>query len=155
MAESFSIPWFLLSDGEADAIKGVTKAAAAIGINDISKDQRIIVLPGGLNFEGYIVQQGYGDAVEAMFVKVESPTFVDDQINRLHGQAKSKTAVRDYKSAGGRNRALVDLLELGKTKYGRALAEEICALPDPKRHFPSVINKLFDTVSNALNLPKK
>lgn len=155
MAESFCIPWFVLSDGETDALKGLTKAVAEIGVKDVSKDKRIVILPGGLNFEGYILHEGYADAVETMFTKVESVTFVDDEMKRLHGQAKSKTLVRDYKSAGGRNRALMDFLELGKTRYGRTLAEEICALSDPKRHFPSMIKKLFESVSDTLNLPKK
>src|SRR5204863_10028728 len=54
MAESFKIPWFIFSDGEAEAITAVNSALTVVGQPTIPDNARVIVLPDGKDFESYI-----------------------------------------------------------------------------------------------------
>lgn len=69
MAESFKIPWFIFSDGEADTITAVNAALAAIGQSAIPNNPRVIVLLGGKKFETYIVTEASKDALITAIVK--------------------------------------------------------------------------------------
>lgn len=72
MAESFKIPWFIFSDGEADTITAVNAALATIGQSAIPNNPRVIVLPEGKKFETYIVNEASKDALIAVIIKRQS-----------------------------------------------------------------------------------
>jgi putative ATP-dependent endonuclease of OLD family len=145
LSTSFDVRWYILSDGETEAIKAVDAALTGIKTTR-AKCPNVVTLPNGENFEKYIISSGYATEVEAMLAKVEGPTFVNDFIAKMHGQ-KVKKGTRDYKSAGGRNRALTDILIHGKTKYCKPLAQKIVSIPDQKRRFPLAIRTLLEQIS--------
>lgn len=155
LAKSFNIPWYIFSDGEAAAITGVKAALAAIGIADPHKATNVIIIPNGLNFEKYILDEGYAAEIEKTIVDVEeSKTAIDDYIALMHGQNKSKNVKRDYKSHGGRERAILDMLLQDKARYARRLAQTIVTLQDTKRRFPKLFEKLLATIANDLSIPR-
>lgn len=151
LAAHFGMCWCILSDGEATAVKDVD--AALKGINAKRANcPNVIVLPNGEKFEEYLVNLGYHAEVELMLTKIEGPSYVDDYVATMHGQKGKKGKARDYKSAGGRNRALVDILVHGKTKYGKPLAEEISSCADKKRRYPEALRRALEHVSKDLGL---
>lgn len=152
LAKSLRIPWYIFSDGEADAIKGVTSAAKAAGIADHTKVTNIVVLPQPHNLERYLEQQGYVPEVEQAIVAADGADAIDKYIKLMHGQ-NSKSGKRDYQSPGGKNRALLDMLLQEKARYAKPLAEKLAAA-EPKRRFPLLIATLFDTISKDLGLTK-
>lgn len=67
---------------------------------------------------------------------------IESYISTHHGQHIKKNQRRNYKSEGGYNRAIIDILKGMKTKYGEPLARVISNLDDEKRRFPEKI-KIF------------
>lgn len=152
---SFDMHWYIFSDGETSAIQAVDAALKAIN-RTRANCPNVTVLPGGDDFEKYIISSGYSAEVESMLSKLEGATYVDDYIAKMHGQ-KSKKGTRDYKSAGGRDRALVDILRHSKTKYCKSLARKIVSIADPKRRFPPAIRTFLEQISkdHGLKLRRK
>lgn len=152
LAASFGMHWCILSDGEPAAVKDLDAALKGIGTKR-ADCSNVIVLPNGQNFEKYIVNSGYHAEVEAMLSKVEGPDYVDDFIAQKHGQKGKGGIARDYKSTEGRNRALVDILTHGSTKYGKPLAQEVACCVEIGRRFPEAIRLLLEDVSKNMGLP--
>ena len=157
MAESFSIPWYVFSDGETDPVSKLTAALVRIGIINVVDKENIVIIPDGKSFEEYIVGESYEDAICLMLDKFhEQENYLDEFITIYHGQHKKKDVLRDYHSPGGRNRAMIDCLCQGKTMYGEPLAKEITSLADPEdpeRRFPKQVRKLLKRISEDQAIP--
>jgi putative ATP-dependent endonuclease of OLD family len=158
LASSFGIPWYIFSDGETDALKHVKNALKQIGVTDTdpTKHPKVFVLPNGYNFESYLVSEKYEDTILTMLNSYHNiENYLDNEyIPRMHGQKKTKTADRDYKSSGGRQRALVDVLTDKKTQYAVPLASSIAYLNDETRRFPDKLRELFEIISTDLGLER-
>ena len=114
------------------------------------------MLPNGYNFESYLVSEKYEDTILTMLNSYHNiENYLDNEyIPRMHGQKKTKTADRDYKSSGGRQRALVDVLTDKKTQYAVPLASSIAYLNDETRRFPDKLRELFEIISTDLGLER-
>ena len=156
LATSFEIPWYIFSDGETNAIRDLKKALSQIGVLDYEQHPNVFVLPNNNNFESYLVAEKYEDAITTMLDSYHEVTnYLDNKyIPLMDGQQKKKSTVRDYRSQGGREQALLDVLLENKTKYAKPLAASITALVDKKRRFPDELLKLFDQISKNLSLEK-
>lgn len=154
---NFVIPWYILSDGEPGPLKAVRAALNQIGVPDYSVDPRVVVLPEGMNFESYLVSEKYIDALTTMLDSYHKQTdYLDQEFIPVMEKQKGKNgSTKDYRSEGGRERALIDALSLGKTRYGSPVAHAIIALDDEARRFPPKIRSLLEKVSSDLGLPKK
>jgi putative ATP-dependent endonuclease of OLD family len=131
------------------------------GLPETAKSPHIIVLPGGSNFETQLIAEGYMAEIEAALNEVSGDTaFLDGFINKNHGLSYGKfkdgtdKGSRDYKSGGGRERAVADAMKGQKTRLAKPLAHQIVGLSDPARKFPSTIGSLFLTISAAHGLSK-
>jgi putative ATP-dependent endonuclease of OLD family len=154
LAKSLNIPWYIFSDGEDQAIKSVVAAGKAIGIADLSKASNVSIIPNKMTFENYILSEGYRAEIEKAIVEADKGSAIDDFIKLMHGQLKKGGAKRDYQSAGGRDRAIVDMLLQDKARYAKPLARAIVAMKDPGKRFPKALDQLFNTMAKDLSLPK-
>ena len=158
LASSFGIRWYIFSDGETDALKHVKSALKQIGVTDPdpTKHPKVSVLPNGHNFESYLVSEKYEDAILTMLDSYHNiENYLDNEyIPKMHGQKKTKTTNRDYKSSGGRQSALVDVLTDKKTQYAVPLASSITSLNDETRRFPDKLRELFEMISTDLGLER-
>lgn len=140
LASSFGIPWYLFSDGEKDAISSVDLALKAIGEPEHSKNDRVIVIPGGKDFEEYLVAPDYKNCFIDMVVQFKT-----------QGPKEREELKKKWEAKG-----LTDLLgEISshKTQYGPLIAKAITGLTNDKLRFPVCIKALFDKMSLELNLP--
>ena len=137
MAESFKIPWFIFSDGEADTIAAVNAALAAVGQAAIPNNPRVIVLPAGKKFETYIVTEASKDALIAAIVKRKSA-------NAQHLAALQTEWAG--KSTADQLIAILAELESSKTQYGAVVGK---VLP-----VPSALEDLFKKIDSELTPPK-
>jgi putative ATP-dependent endonuclease of OLD family len=137
MAESFKIPWFIFSDGEADTITAVNAALAAIGQAAIANNPRVIVLPGGKKFETYIVTESSKDALIAAIVerKTKSPQHLAALQTEWAGKSTADQLI-----------AILAELESSKTQYGAVVGK---VLP-----VPSALEDLFKKIDSELTPPK-
>lgn len=156
LAESFGIPWFIYSDGENAALKGLSSSLGKIGIADYKMRSEVVVIPDGGDMEAELVRDGYLSQIEQALDKVLGKDFLDEFIKDLHGKAGPKKAgveyTRDYQSPGGRERAAIDALRLHKGSVAAALGEEIVALPNPARRVPTTVAQFFAEISKKFGI---
>jgi putative ATP-dependent endonuclease of OLD family len=153
MAKNFNIPWYIFSDGEQRAISQLKRLTAEIGVSDPLSAKNIIILPDEQKWESYLVYQGYEDVIIKMLDKYhDTDNYIEMKIDELHGEKGKKGRIRDYKSEGGLQRALIDILSQNKTGYAGPLSMEIISIEDKARRFPGKILELFETVSKDLGL---
>lgn len=154
LVSGFEIPWAILSDGETLPQKALQTALAAIGLADITKCKNVAVLPGGADFEKYLLSSGYEDVItqvlNALYGKANA---VADFMTTMQGQKGKGGIVRDYKTADGKQRAILDMLALTKTEYPVPLAKAIISLPAARR-IPPKVKQVFDSFP-FLNAPVK
>lgn len=156
LAKSLDIPWYLIADGEAQPLKNLEDALKRASLPDTSKSPNIVVLPGGHNFETQLIAEGYQGEIEAALnVTHGMANFLDNYIAMNDGTPLGGgKGNRDFKSAGGRDRAIADAMKKSKTKLAKPIANQIAGLADPTRKFPSAIGQLFKTIGTAHGLVK-
>jgi putative ATP-dependent endonuclease of the OLD family len=161
LAKSLDIPWYLIADGEAQPLKNLEDALKKANLPDTSKSPNVVVLPGGKNFETQLIAEGYMTEIEAALnVASGDAAFLDSFIAKNHGLSDGKNkdgtdkGVRDYISAGGRERAAADAMKGQKTRLAKPLAQQIVSLADQNRRFPSTIAALFKAIGTAHGLVK-
>jgi putative ATP-dependent endonuclease of OLD family len=137
MAESFKVPWFIFSDGEANTITAVNAALVAIGQAAIPDNPRVIVLPEGKKFETYIVTEATKDAL--ITVIIERRAANPKHLAALQKQWGAKSTPDQLKDILGE-------MEGAKTQYGSVLGK---VLP-----VPSVLEDLFKKIDSELTPPK-
>ena len=161
LANSLDIPWYLIADGEAQPLKSLEDELKKANLPESAKSPNIVVLPGGNNFETQLIAEGYMTEIEgALNAASGEAAFLDGFIAKNHGLSYGKfkdgtdKGSRDYKSAGGRERAAADAMKGQKTRLAKPLAYQIVELADPSRRFPSTIGSLFKTIGAAHGLAK-
>ena len=137
MAESFKIPWFIFSDGETATVTTVNSALTAIDQNLIPNNLRVITLPGGHNFEAYIVSDTTKDLLIEVIVEHEAKTPQHAEALKRDWETKSKPD----QLAG-----ILDRLTANKTQYGSRIGK---ILP-----VPAALKELFNRIDAELAAPK-
>ena len=155
LAKALRIPWYVFADGEPDPVAKLNKALKKAGEEVASKCTNVVVLPSGNGFEAQLIAEGYLPEIEAVVDEIEgSAKHLDDYMAMHHGKPKEKGKIRDYKSAGARERAAQDYLEGKKTRTAKPLAVAISSHTDPARRFPKSIEKTLEIVGKQHGLQK-
>jgi putative ATP-dependent endonuclease of OLD family len=160
LVNSFKIPWYIFSDAEERPLRNVSAAIRQIGINidtttgDIPPN--VIFLDYGDNFESYLVKQGYKDSICNMLNSYhENDNYLGYYMINMKNQKSVKGGgTRNYQSPQDDDRAMIDILTEGKTKYGLPLTESILSVENESKRFPPKLRKLFEKISDDLSLPK-
>jgi len=141
--ESFRIPWYILSDGEDDAIKAVKSALEKAHI-DVSKGfpERVKIITKKNNFEKLLIEEKNQSEVKRGILKCLEWTFHSPQ----HKEAKEREV------NGWNDAQILNFMEGNKTMFCSDVAEEIATLADKNRRFPSIIKSAFELISKELNL---
>lgn len=149
LAENFSIPWFIFSDGEPGAIKAVTNVLRKLGKPESPEDNdNIVVLPDGKNFEGYIVTTDYQDVLIDVIIK--------EIANRKEMNEQSRNALRKkWLLKPDKIAAIKQELSGGKAQYARTIADAIAGLEDENLRFPPLIRRLFDEMEKGPGLKRR
>jgi putative ATP-dependent endonuclease of the OLD family len=132
MAESFRIPWFIFSDGEAAAVGAVNVALAAIGQPAIPNNPRVVVLQGSKDFEAYIVNSASKDKLIAAIVEHEA---------KSPQHQAALTADWALKKEPEQLASIENTIKANKTQYGALLGK---VLP-----VPSELQRLFKNLDVA------
>lgn len=155
LAKALQIPWYIFADGEAVPVKQLDAALNKAGEPNSANCQNVVVYPPGMNFESQLISEGYMAEIEqALNTMGETKTYLDDYIAELDGFKGKKGVIRDYKSAGGRERAAFDAMSGAKTSVSKHLGHVITSVTDPARRFPTKIKALFEIIGAAHGLAK-
>jgi putative ATP-dependent endonuclease of OLD family len=155
LAKALQIPWYIFADGEGDPVKKLEAALKKAGEPASANCANVVVHPTGNNFESQLIDEGYMVEIELSLNAMSgSNAYLDEYIAELDGAKGKKGVIRDYKSAGGRERAAFDAMSSAKTSLSKDLGHVISALPDTARRFPTKIKALFEIINAAHGLKK-
>ena len=159
-AQGINIPWVELSDGDPAGQVTVSSICGKIPEGKTDGTQpNLFVLPGQANFEEYLCPGYEAEIANAVDEIEEIPGYIENEyIRKRHGQKKKgkkePPELRDYKSEGGFQQAVLDYLLENKVKVAQPVAEAIVGLPKP-RNIPDVLLQLFKRVDELLNRAPK
>ncbi|MBB3014027.1 ATP-dependent nuclease [Cupriavidus alkaliphilus] len=155
LLKGLQIPWYVFADGEPDPVSKLEASLKKANEPDASKCPNVVVLPGGNGFEAQLLAEGYLPEIEKAIDQTEGQVkYLDEYMATLDGKPKKKKVIRDYKSAGARERAAGDYLSESKTRMAKPVAEAISALPDPTRRFPKNIEQILSIIGTDNGLKK-
>lgn len=155
LLKALRIPWYVFADGEPDPLAKLEAALKKAGEPETAQCTNVVVLPSGNGFEGQLLAEGYLPEIEAAIDGVEGQAkFLDDYMSSLDGKPKKKGVIRDYKTAGARDRAAGDYLGENKTRMAKPVAIAISGLVDAKRRFPKNIEQILVIVGKDNGLMK-
>lgn len=165
-ARDFHVPLFIFSDGEPKTRKELIDAWQNVFGDRVNIDncQQITILDD-TDFEGYLIKNGFSNVIEKAIENNEDATFIDAWIKRNDaksaGRKKTDKPVcstckqqiyedvfRDYTTEYGRERAINDILDFGKTRYAPEIAKELCKLDNAD--LPPKIIEFFEKVKSGL-----
>jgi len=141
LAKNFQIPWYIFSDGEQDTINAVKSCLEEL--SEPIEAPRCVILPDGMNFERYLANNIYKDVLIDMIIDAEAK-------NAQHREALKKKWQSKYNPLED----IISTLRGSKTKYGKLIAEAITSIPQEDLRFPPLIKKLFEVISEELDIPK-
>jgi putative ATP-dependent endonuclease of OLD family len=155
LLKALRIPWYVFADGEAAPLATLEAALKKAGEPASANCANVVVLPSGNGFEQQLLAEGYLPEIEAAIDQVESKEkFLDDYMAHHHGGKKKKGIIRDYQSAGARERAAEDFLLENKTRMAKPVAVAISSLSDETRRFPAMIEQALAFVGQDNGLKK-
>lgn len=165
LAKDFNIPVYIFTDGEDNTIRELAKHyTREFGAVDISSAKNIAILDG-TDFEGYLMEQGFQDLIEATIHQVAGDGAIDNWIRRRNGTPLKPTksdkppcetcsqpifeaGLRDYNGEDGRRRAVLDILDSSKPRYAKAITKNLIELP--KERFPAKATELFRQIVSGV-----
>jgi putative ATP-dependent endonuclease of OLD family len=136
LALTFHLPWYIFSDGEPKAIADVNAALIKLNEPEIPNNPRVVVLPGGDNFESYIAKNGEIDLIIA------------DDIQRIAQNDQERQALEAKwaaRSLAEKQGELHKYMKASKTQYGSRLGK-LLAVPNP-------LEDLFKKIEAELTPP--
>jgi len=166
-AHDFKIPVFVFSDGEVKTIKELKKNYEKIfGETDINNSPNITILDG-TDFEGYLFYSGFEKSIENAIVEIDGNDKINKWISSRQGaperpqrtdEPPCKTCeqpiftspLRDYSSANGRKKAMLEILDTKKPMYAQVVTEQLCKLDSDK--LPPKIIELFEKIKLGVAL---
>lgn len=144
-SKDFDIPIFIFTDGEPGIVKDLKKHYESVfGAVDIATCTNITVLEN-TDFERYLLSSGFSYIIEDAIKELDGATAIDNWISKKDrtSSGSEKTSdppctqckqpiyskvLRDFHSTGGRERAIIDIVDSSKPKYAPAIAAQLCGL---------------------------
>lgn len=166
-AHDFNIPVFVFSDGEVKTTDELKKNYDKIfGETNIDNSPNITILDG-TDFEGYLFDSGFEESIENAIAKIDGQEKIDDWINKRQGTREKpqrtdeppcqtcnqpifESPLRDYSTADGRKKAMLEILDTKKPMYAQAVTEQLCKLDADK--LPPKIIELFEKIKAGVAL---
>jgi putative ATP-dependent endonuclease of OLD family len=166
-AHDFNIPVFIFSDGEEKTVKELKKHYDKVfGETDINAADNIIILEN-TDFEGYLLNSGFEHVVETAIAKIDGERKIENWMKKRQGtptkpirsekpncgtcqQPIFESELRDYSQAGGRTKAILEILDSKKPMYAKAVAEELAALD--KTELPQKVSQLFEQIRQGVKV---
>ncbi len=133
MAHTFKMPWFVFSDGEPDAIRSLNAALKALGEPEIPDNPRIVVIPGGDDFEAHLIKVADLEALIA-----------DDIARKAQNEQHKNALIAKWAAFTPEAKAteLHAQMDDNKTQYGSRLGKVLAV--------PAILEKLFKLIDAEL-----
>lgn len=148
LLNDFDIPWFIFSDGEKEAIASVRSAVSDVFEKDYTTLDNVIVLENGDDYEKYLIRAGYSELmISAICEHEKNEKFFKSYMQRMQGQKRKGSIIRDYNHVNGRTEALTDLCHEGKTEYALPVAQMLISQANGEQRIPPKVEQLFTALA--------
>ena len=166
-AETFNIPWYIFSDGEAQPVNNMSKAVKKLlgtKYTRIEDCQNVFIIRDNTDFEGMLIKEDYITEIIASLENLFGVNCLDEYIRTKTGTIKKreKTSTvcpscrqniyvdraREYLTIDGVNRALFDYMSENKTDFGPVVASTIIK---SGKALPSLVQDLFNRIKIDLH----
>ena len=136
LAKTFGIPWWIFTDGEEKAIQDVNAALQKVEEPLAVDNLRVVVLPGGADFETYICAEGRDEALISMVVEAHAQ-------NEQH----RATLIEQWDAKQDKISALIAELKTAKTMYASLIPAVLVDL-----EMPGLLRDLFGRVADGVGI---
>ncbi len=141
LLEELKIPWIVFSDYDNATVQSaVVNAGVAIGVTDITSDDRFILLNNSI--ESYIIDEGYRNQIQDAYFSLKEPEYSDPvklQAERTRVEALSEEQLKQDKAIKG-----------WKAKMGSVWAQSIVEHADAAKQIPEKMEELFVSIDVIL-----
>lgn len=145
--DALGIPWLIFCDGDKAGLEGLAATAKVIGRTLDGTSPEVVLLPGGHDFETYLLAQGL--VVQASRAADRHPEGdLARYMKRNTGNKRADQSIRDYSGSDGRKIAALDFLQRYKGTVGALVAEEVVA-DIAMKDWPPAISDFFGRLDKA------
>lgn len=136
LAAKFNIAWCILSDGADADIVSVNQCLQKVGLEEYPKNKRVFKIPNKLDFEGYMTEPDYVDAVRDLILECVAE---ENGMNSFAKEALRKTLAKTPATG------LADQMRGRKTYFGARLPGAFEKLA-PEKRIPPLVREVLDFV---------
>lgn len=166
-SETFNIPWYIFSDGEARPVSNMSKAVKKIygaAYTQIEDYQNVFIIKNNTDFEGMLIEENYTPEILTSLDSLFGENCIDEYIRTNTGTVKKRERtsdvcptctqniyvdrVREYIAEDGLNKALSDYMSENKTDFGPVIASTII---NSGKDLPLLIQNLFNKLKSDLH----
>ena len=153
LVKDFEIPWFIFSDGEANAIKTIRAAVRDVFSQDYACLSNVVIIDNENNYEEHLIADGYCETIiEAICEHEANSNFFNSYVSENDGKLGKGGVVRNYSGETGKIEALMDLCRSRKAEYALPVARKIVLNDNIEKRIPRLISELFDEVAKILGV---
>ena len=168
---SFSLKWFIFSDGEQQTLKSLEKVIEVIDRKQIKDCQNVIAIDQGDDYEKHLIHSGFTQEIITAINDTNGDNnffanYVQENNHKNYKRHKTdkppcpmchqpiyEEDTRDYDGSEGQERAAYDCCTSGngKARYAIPVAEQICKQNEAGK-LPRKIIELFEAMKKELFL---
>ncbi len=153
--DALAIPWLIFADGDNSGVSGVLEAGEAIGRTPEAMAEDVVILPNGVDFEQYLVDEGFTAELMETIAQQFGGDTLDHYRKANHNHPYEGGALRDYESPGWDGRLARDFCrKFMKGSAGAAMATTILTSKDAKgqQRWPGAVQEILKRVGKRLGL---
>jgi len=143
LLQSLEISWYIFSDGEQQSINKLKRSLREIGIDKPTFPSNVIVIKNKLDFESYLLQQGYKDEIKQAILDFKIMNIEFE--NAKHEDAKKKEIKREIEDMSDDD--ILNFMKAYRTKLS-PIYSNIISSTTTGRSIPTLIRKLFEEMSH-------
>lgn len=172
LAKQYNIPWYIFSDGENDAKKGVLSACRKLYDNnllELTDLPNVFIISDEADFEQMLINDGYQEEIVSSLNELfENENSVSEYITRNQDKSsgRKKTSeicdkchqniyieqIKDYRTHDGYEKALNDMMSANKTNFAPIIADKIF---NSEKDLPFEILNLFNKIKEDFPICQK
>jgi putative ATP-dependent endonuclease of OLD family len=125
--EHLGLPWLIFVDGDAEGRKAIEGVERSIG--RATTPDEVFMLSNDLDFERYLVAEGFRAELESAAARMHGSTALADYRASHDGRLGPKNVLRDYQTTGWEARLIVDFCKnnMKSVPGGATIAQEVVA----------------------------
>ena len=138
LALRFGIPWCIFSDGSSKDVEQVNKCLVRACVPEHPNNERVFVIPSGLDFEAYVAQPEHLDFIRDLLTQHAQEEHGFDERRRVAVRADLGTKTQDE---------IVGRLRSIKASYAAQIADALGRHTDESLRIPPLVRQMLTFIT--------